>query len=86
MKMLIIDFKKWYVFDVTEEYVALYQKQKSILQQKARETDLQMKQVGIERQRLLNIIHSILTGNISDSNVIKELSKIWNFSINILIL
>lgn len=73
-------------FDVTEEYVALYQKQKSILQQKARETDLQMKQVGIERQRLLNIIHSILTGNISDSNVIKELSKIWNFSINILIL
>ncbi|KAK7603794.1 hypothetical protein V9T40_003793 [Parthenolecanium corni] len=68
--------------ETIEEYVALYQKQKSILQQKARETDLQMKQVGIERQRLLNIIHSILTGNISDSNVIKELIQ-QNLSIEL---
>lgn len=70
-------------FEFAEEYVALYQKQRSILQQRARETDMQMKHVGIEKRRLLNIIHSILTANISDSNVIRQLSKISNFKINL---
>ncbi len=67
-----------------EEYVALYQKQRSVLQQRARETDFKMERVSQEKERLLNIIRSILTTDEFDCSFVKRLGNIfysleWNF-------
>lgn len=62
---------------VTEEYVALYQKQRSALQQRARETDLKMERVSKEKERLLNIVRSILTTNNFDCSFVKQLGNVY---------
>ena len=63
-------------FDISaEEYVALYQKQRSVLQQRARETDLKMERVTEEKKRLLNILGSILTTEEFDCAFVKQLGK-----------
>ena len=63
------------IHSFTEEYVALYQKQRSVLQQRARETDLKMENVSQEKERLLNILRLILTTNNFDSAFVKQLGK-----------
>ena len=58
-----------------EEYVALYQKQRSVLQQRARETDLKMESVSQEKERLLNILRLLLTTDNFDSAFVKQLGE-----------
>ncbi|XP_065202689.1 golgin subfamily A member 2-like isoform X2 [Planococcus citri] len=58
--------------ETIEEYVALYQKQRSLLQQRARETDIKVERMIREKHQLQNILRSILSVGDINSEAVRQ--------------